>query len=130
MSGGNNEFQFEWEQPDGNEMFFYLSEEALFPSEEKGPFTPPPMYQILLLNDDTTPMEFVTHILETVFHYPSITAADVTLSIHENDKALCGRYTRDVAETIVAQIHELARSYDHPLQCLVQREAAYALKKS
>jgi ATP-dependent Clp protease adaptor protein ClpS len=81
---------------------------------------PPPMYQVVLLNDDFTPMEFVVAILERVFRMPHARAMQVMLDVHQKGRAICGVYTREVAETKVSLVIELARDNDHPLQCVAE----------
>jgi len=80
----------------------------------------PSLYQVVILNDDYTPMEFVVDALCTVFHMNEKTATNVMLQVHYQGKGICGYYTRDVAETKAAQVIELARRSGHPLMCLVE----------
>ena len=77
----------------------------------------PPMYKVLLLNDDYTPMEFVVHILENFFRMSREQATRVMLNVHTHGKGICGTYTREVAETKVAQVNEYSRQNSHPLLC-------------
>jgi ATP-dependent Clp protease adaptor protein ClpS len=77
----------------------------------------PPMYKVLLLNDDYTPMEFVVHILENFFRMDREQATRVMLNVHAHGKGICGTYTREVAETKVAQVNEYSRQNSHPLLC-------------
>jgi ATP-dependent Clp protease adaptor protein ClpS len=77
----------------------------------------PPMYKVILLNDDYTPMEFVVHILEMFFGMDREKATRVMLSVHTQGKGLCGTYTREIAETKVAQVNDYARENQHPLLC-------------
>ena len=77
----------------------------------------PPMYKVLLLNDDYTPMEFVVHILESFFRMDREQATRVMLNVHTHVKGICGTYTREVAETKVAQVNEYSRQNSHPLLC-------------
>ena len=77
---------------------------------------PPKMYKVLLHNDDYTTMEFVVHVLETVFHKNLAEATEIMLSVHRNGIGLCGIYTHEIAETKVATVHELAQKYDFPLK--------------
>lgn len=80
----------------------------------------PTLYQVVILNDDYTPMEFVVNVLCTVFHMDEKTATNTMLQVHYQGKGVCGYYTRDVAETKVAQVIELARRDGHPLMCQVE----------
>ncbi len=75
----------------------------------------PPMYKVLLLNDDFTPMDFVVHILEIYFAMDRHKATQVMLSVHTEGKGLCGIFTRDIAETKVAQVNDYSRQNQHPL---------------
>ncbi|MDF2940873.1 MAG: clpS [Gammaproteobacteria bacterium] len=77
----------------------------------------PPLYQVLLLNDDYTPMEFVVKLLTEIFCMNQTKATHVMLQIHHEGKGVCGIYTRDVAETKVMQVISYARSHGHPLMC-------------
>ena len=74
---------------------------------------PPPMYQVVMLNDDYTPMEFVVHILEKVFNKSREAAVEIMLHVHRHGVGICGVFTYDVAETKVAQVIEFARRHQH-----------------
>ena len=80
----------------------------------------PPMYKVVLLNDDYTPMEFVVHILENFFKMNREKATRIMLHVHTRGKGVCGVYTRDVAETKVAQVNEYSRMNSHPLLCSME----------
>lgn len=82
----------------------------------------PSLYKVLLLNDDYTPQEFVTWLLEVVFHKVREDATQIMLHVHNYGVGVCGVYTYEVAETKVAQVLELARRNEHPLQCTMERE--------
>ena len=75
------------------------------------------MYQVVLLNDDFTPMEFVVHILERFFSKDRAQATRIMLQVHTNGKGLCGTYVREIAETKVLQVNQYARGSNHPLLC-------------
>ncbi|APX95036.1 ATP-dependent Clp protease adapter ClpS [Halomonas sp. 1513] len=77
----------------------------------------PPMYKVVLHNDDFTPMEFVVEVLQTFFHLESEKAVQVMLAVHTQGKATCGIFTRDIAETKCHQVNEYARECQHPLLC-------------
>lgn len=77
----------------------------------------PPMYKVLLLNDDYTPMEFVVHVLEQFFYMNREKATQIMMHVHTRGMGVCGVYTRDVAETKVTQVNEYARENQHPLLC-------------
>ncbi|MCF6764315.1 ATP-dependent Clp protease adapter ClpS [Thiotrichales bacterium 19S3-7] len=79
-----------------------------------------PMYSVVMLNDDYTPMEFVVSLLETVFHLNGKQATKVMLQAHYDGKALCGIYPRDIAETKVTQAVDVARKCGHPLLCVTE----------
>ncbi len=81
---------------------------------------PPPMYQVLLLNDDYTPMDFVVAVLQQVFGMSREKATQVMLQVHRTGIGSCGVFTREIADTKVAQVLELARAHQHPLQCTME----------
>ena len=81
---------------------------------------PPPMYQVILLNDDYTPMEFVVNILERVFAKTPEQAEQLMLKVHYEGRAVCGVYPRDIAATKVEIVRQLAQSRQHPLQCVME----------
>jgi ATP-dependent Clp protease adaptor protein ClpS len=80
----------------------------------------PPMFKVLLLNDDYTPMEFVVQVLETFFAMPRDKATQVMLHVHTRGVGVCGVFTRDIAETKVSQVTEYSRSHQHPLMCTME----------
>jgi ATP-dependent Clp protease adaptor protein ClpS len=82
----------------------------------------PSLYRVLLLNDDYTPMEFVVFILERFFNRSREQATRIMLHVHQKGVGLCGVYTFEVAETKVAQVLDLARRHEHPLQCVMEKE--------
>ena len=82
----------------------------------------PSMYRVLLLNDDYTPMEFVVLILERYFNKSREQATRIMLHVHQKGVGVCGVYTYEVAETKVAQVMDLARRNEHPLQCTMEKE--------
>ena len=79
---------------------------------------PPQMYQVVMLNDDYTPMEFVVLVLQEFFSKDRETATQIMLKIHLDGKGICGVYTKDVAATKVDQVLDAAHKSGHPLQCL------------
>ncbi len=81
---------------------------------------PPPMYQVILLNDDYTPMEFVVHVLQKVFGKSQEEAMSIMLKVHHEGKGVCGIYPHDVAATRIHQVLQFARSQQHPLQCVME----------
>jgi ATP-dependent Clp protease adaptor protein ClpS len=82
----------------------------------------PSLYRVLLLNDDYTPMEFVVYVLERFFQKNQEEATTIMLHVHQNGVGLCGVFTYEVAETKVAQVLDLARRHEHPLQCTMEKE--------
>ena len=82
----------------------------------------PPMYKVLLLNDDFTPMEFVVHVLERLFNMTHAQAIEIMLTVHRKGVAVVGVFSHEIAETKVAQVMELARRQQHPLQCTMEKE--------
>jgi ATP-dependent Clp protease adaptor protein ClpS len=87
---------------------------------EKAKLKRPPMYQVVLLNDDYTPMEFVVGILELFFHLERELAVRIMLKVHTEGRAVCGVFTRDVAETKMSQVNQFARENEHPLICEIE----------
>jgi len=79
---------------------------------------PPQMYQVVMLNDDYTPMEFVVVVIQEFFNKDRETATQIMLKIHLDGKAICGIYSKDVAATKVDQVQEAAKQAGHPLQCV------------
>ena len=79
---------------------------------------PPQMYQVVMLNDDYTPMEFVVVVIQEFFSKDMETATQIMLKIHLDGKGVCGVFSKDVAATKVDQVTEAARKHGHPLQCL------------
>ena len=82
----------------------------------------PSLYRVFLLNDDYTTMEFVVHVLQTIFHKPLLEATQIMLHVHKNGKGMAGAFTREVAETKVEAVHRLARDQGFPLKCVMEKE--------
>jgi len=80
----------------------------------------PSLYKVLLMNDDYTPMEFVVHVLETVFNKNSEDAYTIMLHVHQKGVGVCGVYTFEVAETKVTEVMDMAKQDGHPLQCTLE----------
>jgi ATP-dependent Clp protease adaptor protein ClpS len=80
----------------------------------------PPLYRVVLLNDDYTPMEFVVNILESIFGMERTRATQVMLEVHTKGKGVCGVYNFEIAETKVAQVMGLAQQHQHPLLCTME----------
>ncbi|HZT55093.1 MAG TPA: ATP-dependent Clp protease adapter ClpS [Burkholderiaceae bacterium] len=81
---------------------------------------PPRMYQVVLLNDDYTPMEFVVMVLQEYFKHDLETATQIMLKIHHDGRGVCGVYSKDVAATKVELVLAAARRGGHPLQCIME----------
>lgn len=82
---------------------------------------PPPLYKVVLNNDDYTPMEFVVEVLTRFFNLDAEKATEVMLTVHHKGKGVCGVYTYDVAETKAMQVNRFAREHEHPLLCSTER---------
>jgi ATP-dependent Clp protease adaptor protein ClpS len=82
----------------------------------------PNMYRVLILNDDYTPMEFVTHVLERFFSKDNEAATRIMLHVHHHGIGECGIFTYEVAETKVTQVMDFARKHQHPLQCVMEKK--------
>jgi ATP-dependent Clp protease adaptor protein ClpS len=80
----------------------------------------PPMYKVIILNDDYTPMEFVVLVLETFFNMDREKATRIMLHVHTRGAGVCGVFTKDVAETKVSQVNDYSRSNQHPLMCTME----------
>jgi ATP-dependent Clp protease adaptor protein ClpS len=80
----------------------------------------PPLFRVILLNDDYTPMEFVVGVLESVFGLDRGSATRIMLEVHHQGKGVCGVYTYEIAETKVAQVTGLAQQHQHPLLCTME----------
>lgn len=83
----------------------------------------PPLYRVVLLNDDYTTMEFVIEVLRTIFNHSQQRAEEIMMHVHQRGKGVCGIYTREVAETKVEQTILFARQNQHPLQCAMEPES-------
>ena len=82
----------------------------------------PPLYKVMLLNDDYTPMEFVVHVLERFFGMNHAQAFELMLTVHKKGVAVVGVFSHEVAETKVSQVMDFARRHQHPLQCTMEKE--------
>jgi len=82
----------------------------------------PPLYKVILLNDDYTPMEFVVDLLKAVFHKPHAEATRIMLHVHQNGMGIAGIYPFEIAETKVRTVEELARENQYPLKCVMEKE--------
>ncbi|MFZ0788546.1 MAG: ATP-dependent Clp protease adapter ClpS [Chromatiaceae bacterium] len=95
-------------------------ESGLTVQEARPKLRRPPLFKVLLLNDDYTPMEFVVQVLETFFAMGRDKATQIMLHVHTRGVGVCGVYTRDIAETKVTQVNEYSRTHQHPLMCTME----------
>ena len=93
---------------------------GLLVEEAKPRLKRPPLYQVVLLNDDYTPMDFVVVVLQTVFAMSREKATQVMLQVHREGMGVCGTYVREVAAAKVDQVRDIARKHQHPLQCTME----------
>ena len=96
------------------------SDSGLVLQESKPELKRPPLFKVVLMNDDYTPMEFVVEVLETFFRMNREQATHVMLTVHTKGKGVCGIFTRDIAETKAAQVNQYARENEHPLLCEIE----------
>ncbi|MDO9103597.1 MAG: ATP-dependent Clp protease adapter ClpS [Methylovulum sp.] len=96
------------------------NDDGLALQEAKPQLKRPPLYRVILLNDDFTPMDFVIEVLMDFFAMPEELATQVMLQIHTQGVGVCGTYTRDVAETKVVIVNEYSREHQHPLLCSME----------
>ena len=94
--------------------------DSLIVQEAKPRLKRPPLFKVVLLNDDYTPMEFVVHVLELFFAMSREKATQIMLHVHTQGKGICGVFTREVAETKVVQVNEYSRKHQHPLLCTME----------
>ena len=94
--------------------------DGLVVEEERPKLKRPPLYRVILMNDDYTPMEFVVEILQSVFGMERTNATRVMLEVHTKGKGVCGVYTYEIAETKVAQVTGIAQQQQHPLLCTME----------
>lgn len=98
------------------------SRDAPVVQEAKPKLQKPPLYKVILLNDDYTPMEFVVIVLERIFHKSREEATRIMLHVHHNGIGICGLFTHEIAETKVRQVLSMAKENQHPLQCIMEPE--------
>lgn len=104
---------------DNQHLTDYESGTALQEAQPK--LKKPPLYRVLMLNDDYTPMDFVVHVLKAFFGLSTEQATEIMLHVHSRGMGVCGVFTRDVAETKAAQVVQYARENEHPLQCTIDK---------
>lgn len=93
---------------------------GLVVDEAKPRLKRPPLYKVVLLNDDYTPMEFVVEILQTFFRMNRTQATQIMLHVHTRGKGVCGVFTYEIAETKAAQVNDYSRKHQHPLLCTLE----------
>ena len=96
-------------------------DDGLVVQEAKPKLKRPPLYNVVLLNDDFTPMEFVVHVLEQFFGMDREKAVRIMLHVHTQGKGVCGCFSREIAETKVSQVNDYSRENNHPLLCSMER---------
>lgn len=89
---------------------------------KKAKLAPPPVYKVLLLNDDYTPMDFVIHVLQKFFFKSHEQATQIMLKVHTEGRGVCGLYPVDIATSKVAQVLAYSRQHQHPLQCVMEED--------
>ena len=90
--------------------------------EEKIEIKKPSFYQVLIMNDDYTPMEFVILVLERFFKKSRAEATQIMLHVHQKGMGVCGLYPYEIAETKIVQVMDFAKKNQHPLQCTMEKE--------
>ncbi|MCK5541360.1 MAG: ATP-dependent Clp protease adapter ClpS [Desulfobacterales bacterium] len=91
-------------------------------SKKKEKVSKPPMYKVIILNDDYTTMDFVVEILIKIFRKTLEKANKIMLNVHRRGKGICGLYTREIAETKIEIVHTLAQAQGFPLKCTMEKE--------
>ena len=96
------------------------SQRGLVVEEVKPRLKKPPLYKVVLLNDDYTPMEFVVEVLQVFFRMDRPKATQIMLHVHTRGKGVCGVFTYEIAETKAAQVNDYSREHQHPLLCTLE----------
>jgi len=96
-------------------------DDGLALKEAKPKLKRPPLYKVLLLNDDFTPMDFVVHVLQHIFALDREKSTQIMLHVHTRGVGVCGIFSRDIAETKVALVNDLANENQHPLKCTMEQ---------
>lgn len=99
-----------------------MEEKIFLEEKEKISVVEPELYRVYLLNDDYTTMDFVVHVLMSIFDKSRLEATSIMLHVHRHGKGLAGIYTKEIAETKVAQVESLARSHGFPLKCTIEKD--------
>ncbi|KAF3998475.1 ATP-dependent Clp protease adapter ClpS [Glaciimonas immobilis] len=95
-------------------------EDGTVATRQEQKLKPPPMYQVFLLNDDFTPMEFVVAVIQEYFNKDRENATHIMLKVHREGKGMCGVFSKDIASTKVELVLTHARKAGHPLQCVME----------
>ncbi len=98
-----------------------IPDDGLALQEAKPKLKRPPLYKVLLLNDDYTPMDFVVYVLQKFFGMDNDKATQVMLHVHTRGVGVCGIFNRDIAETKVAMVNQFSREHQHPLKCTMEK---------
>jgi ATP-dependent Clp protease adaptor protein ClpS len=96
-------------------------DDGLALQEAKPKLKRPPLYKVILVNDDYTPMEFVVHVLEQFFNMDRENATRIMLEVHTRGKGVCGIFTHEIAETKVSLVNSYSRENQHPLLCTMEK---------
>lgn len=99
-----------------------MEEKIFFEEQEEISTDKPELYRVYLLNDDYTTMDFVVHVLMTIFDKPRVEATAIMLYVHRHGKGLAGIYPKEIAETKVYQVESLARANGFPLKCIIEKD--------
>ena len=105
----------------GKEDHEYDDEGGVAVAPVKPKLTPPPMYKVILVNDDYTPMDFVVEVLESFFNLSREKATQIMLTVHTQGQAVCGIYTKDIAETKAEQVNRFSQEHQQPLLCKIEK---------
>jgi ATP-dependent Clp protease adaptor protein ClpS len=97
------------------------SDQGLAIQEAKPRLKPPPLYQVVLLNDDFTPMEFVVQVLQQFFHHQREKAVQIMLHVHTQGRGVAGVFPAEIAETKTAQVNAYSRKHQHPLLTVMEK---------
>lgn len=98
-----------------------IPDDGLALQEAKPKLKRPPLYKVILLNDDYTPMDFVVYVLQKFFGMDHDKATQVMLHVHTRGVGVCGIFNRDIAETKVAMVNQFSREHQHPLKCTMEK---------
>ncbi len=96
-------------------------EDGVAVAQQKPQVKKPSLYRVIMMNDDFTPMDFVVEVLMKFFNMHEEKATQVMLAVHTQGRAVCGLYTRDIAETKAAQVNQYSSECEHPLLCDIER---------